>query len=93
MGPRAGSTRRGVELLTLWMQEGDNERWAAVERIHALVNDPNEPAPEDIVVGLLNLSMFLAILVAKAQITDSTGIDLLEVAREVVRKLSLELPE
>jgi len=88
-----GSTRRGVELLTLWMQEGDNERWAVVERIHALVSDPNEPAPEDIIVGLLNLGMFLAVLVAKAQITDSTGIDLLEVAREVVRKLSLELPE
>ena len=90
MDPRTKTTRVGVELLTLWMETGQAERWAAAEHIQQLVADPNEPDAE-IIVGLLNLGMFLAITAAKA--AGAPDHEMLDGARQIVRTISAGLPE
>jgi hypothetical protein len=81
-----GSTRVGIECLTLWME---SDRHFAIDHVRRLMDDPEGPGAYGPIVGLLNLSMLLAVELAKAQGAE----DVKEWAREYLRNLSAQLPD
>ena len=83
------STRVAIECLTLWMEQ---DRQGAAKYIARLGHDPEGPGADGIVVGLLNLSTFLVLQVAKER-GATTAEELVEGAREYLRALSCDLPE
>ena len=80
------STRVGIEFLTVWL-EGDKQ--FATEHINRVLKDPDGPGADKAIVGLLNLSMLLALQLAKAQGAEN----LEEWVRKYLSNLSATLPE
>lgn len=87
--PRTAATRVAVECLTLWLEPGVEARHNAASHISDLMHDEGGLGSNQVVTGLLNLSMFLALELAKERGAE----DLLEGAREYLRGLSPRLPE
>jgi hypothetical protein len=86
MNPITASTRIGIEFLTVWL-EGDKQ--FATEHINRVLKDPDGPGADKAIVGLLNLSMLLALQLAKAQGAEN----LEEWVRNYLSNLSTTLPE
>jgi hypothetical protein len=86
MNPVTASTRVGIEFLTVWL-EGDKQ--FATEHINRVLKDPDGPGADKAIVGLLNLSMLLALQLAKAQGAEN----LEEWVRKYLSNLSTTLPE
>jgi hypothetical protein len=86
MNPVTASTRVGIEFLTVWL-EGNKQ--FATEHINRVLKDPDGPGADKAIVGLLNLSMLLALQLAKAEGAE----DLQEWARKYLSNLSAQLPE
>jgi hypothetical protein len=86
MNPITASTRVGIEFLTVWL-EGDKQ--FATEHINRVLKDPDGPGADKAIVGLLNLSMLLALQLAKAQGAEN----LEEWVRKYLSNLSTTLPE
>ena len=86
MNPITASTRVGIEFLTVWL-EGDKQ--FATEHINRVLKDPDGPGADKAIVGLLNLSMLLALQLAKAQGAEN----LEEWVRNYLSNLSTTLPE
>ena len=86
MNPVTASTRVAIEFLTVWL-EGDKQ--FATEHINRVLKDPDEPGADKVIVGLLNVSMLLAVQLAEAQ-----GAEILEEwVRKYLSNLSAKLPE
>jgi len=86
MNPVTASTRVAIEFLTVWL-EGDKQ--FATEHINRVLKDPDEPGADKVIVGLLNVSMLLAVELAEAQ-----GAEILEEwVRKYLSNLSAKLPE
>ena len=86
MNPVTASTRVGIEFLTVWL-EGDKQ--FATEHINRVLKDPDGSGADKAIVGLLNLSMLLALQLAKAQGAEN----LEEWVRRYLSNLSATLPE
>ena len=84
--PVTAHTRIGVECLTLWMEP---DRVGAALHIALLKQDPDEA--DGMIVGLLNLSHKLLLKLAKEQ--GATPYDVRKKCHEILRELSLKLPE
>jgi hypothetical protein len=70
----------------VWL-EGDKQ--FATEHINRVLKDPDEPGADKVIVGLLNVSMLLAVELAEAQ-----GAEILEEwVRKYLSNLSAKLPE
>jgi hypothetical protein len=80
------STRVAIEFLTLWME---SDRQSAAEHIAHVLDDPNGPGAQSVIVGQLNLGMLLVFELAHAQGAE----DIRERAGEILRNLSPRLPE
>jgi hypothetical protein len=87
--PATASTRVAIECLTLWMEQ---DRLGAAMHITRLRHDPEGPGADGIILGLLNLSTFLVLQVAKER-GATTAEELVEGARKYLRALSRDLPE
>jgi hypothetical protein len=83
------TTRVAVECLTLWLQ---SDRQRAVDHIADLATDPGGPGPTNIIVGLLNLSSWLVLTLAKER-GAATDDELREKAGDILRDFSRQLPE
>jgi hypothetical protein len=79
-------TRVGVECLTLWMEP---DRVSAALHIALLKQDPDEA--DSMLVGLLNLSHKLLLKLARER--GATPYDVRKKCHEILRDLSLKLPE
>jgi hypothetical protein len=86
MNPVTASTRVAIEFLTVWL-EGDKQ--FATEHINRVLKDPDEPGADKVIVGLLNVSMLLAVELAEAQ--DAEILE--EWVRKYLSNLSAKLPE
>jgi hypothetical protein len=86
MNPVTASTRVAIEFLTVWL-EGDKQ--FATEHINRVLKDPDEPGADKVIVGLLNVSMRLAVELAEAQGAET----LEEWVRKYLSNLSAKLPE
>ena len=86
MNPVTASTRVGIEFLTVWL-EGDKQ--FAIEHINRVLKDPDGPGADKVIVGLLNVSMRLAVELAEAQGAEN----LEEWVRKYLSNLSAKLPE
>jgi hypothetical protein len=86
MNPVTASTRIAIEFLTVWL-EGDKQ--FATEHINRVLKDPDGPGADEAIVGLLNLSMLLAVELAQAQGAE----DLQERIGKYLSNLSARLPE
>lgn len=84
------ATRMAVEFLTLWLEP---DRDAAAAHIASVVHDLDQPdAAVLAMAGQLNLGVFLLYMLAKER--GATGeTELQDKAREILRELSLRLPE
>jgi hypothetical protein len=60
--PASASARVAVECLTLWLEQ---DRQRAIDHISNLDADPAGPGPTNLIVGLLNLSAWLVLTLAK----------------------------
>ena len=80
------STRVGIEFLTVWLE---SDKQFAREHIYRVLKDPDGPGADSALVGLLNLSMLLALELTKAHGAD----DVQEWARKYLSNLSVQLPE
>ena len=86
MNPVTASTRVAIEFLTVWL-EGDKQ--FATEHINRVLKDPDGSGADEAIVGLLNVSMLLAVELAEAQ-----GAEILEEwVRKYLSNLSAKLPE
>jgi len=90
MNPGTEATRVAIECLTLWIEPGKAARVAAAEHIAAIQHNPGGPGPDQIIKGLLNLSMFFE-LVKERGVERQEDYD--AKAREVLQNLSPRLPE
>jgi hypothetical protein len=86
--PATAASRVAVECLTLWLEQ---DRQRAVDHIAALELDPDGPGANTIIVGLLNLSSWLVLTLAKEwgaatddELREKAGV----VLREFLRQLS-----
>jgi hypothetical protein len=87
-GPNT-ATRIAIEFLTLWMEQ---DREGAIEHIGGMLDEPNAPSPEAIIAGQCNLSMALAIKLAKER--GALTLDELRTKTgEIIQELSLELED
>ena len=86
MNPVTASTRVGIEFLTVWLE---GYKQFATEHINRVLKDPDGPRADKAIVGLLNLSMLLALELAKAQGAEN----LKEWVRKYLSNLSATLPE
>jgi hypothetical protein len=88
--PGTAATRVAVECLTLWLEPA-SERLNAAKHIAELAHDPDGPGADRIITGLLNLSMWLVLDLAKER--GATAEDMRERAMEYLRDFSRQLPE
>ncbi len=89
--PATDATRVAIELLTLWLEPGDDARLNAARHITKLTRDPEGPGAEHIIAGLLNLNMMTLLSLVKAQGADAG--DMLDRAQAILREWSPQLPE
>jgi hypothetical protein len=87
--PATAATRVAVECLTLWLEQ---DRQRAVDHIANLELDPGGQGGTTIIVGLLNLSSWLVLTLAKER-GAATDDELREKAGDVLRDFSRQLPE
>jgi hypothetical protein len=87
--PKTEAIRVAIECLTLWMEPGPEARVDAVEHIVRLQYDPDSPGGNNVIPGLLNLSMMLLLSLAEEQGAE----DIQQRAREILREWSPQLPE
>jgi hypothetical protein len=87
--PASANARVAVECLTLWL-EPDRQR--AIDHIAALEADPSGPGPTSLIVGLLNLSSWLALTFASSQ-GATTDDELREKAGVILREFLRQLSE
>ena len=86
--PATNATRVAIECLTLWLEPGPEARARAVEHIASLQYDPGSPGSDNIIAGLLNLSMMLIMNLAREQ-----GAEHIDTrAHEILQELSAQLP-
>jgi hypothetical protein len=86
MNPVTTSTRVAIEFLTVWLE---SDKQFATEHIYRVLKDPDGPGADMAIVGLLNLSMLLALELAKERGAE----DLQEWARKYLSNFSAQLPE
>jgi hypothetical protein len=86
MPPTTTSTRVAVERLTLWLER---DRAGAALHIAQLRQNPEET--DEMIVGLLNLSHKLLLKLARER--GATPYDVRKKCHEILRDLSLKLPE
>jgi hypothetical protein len=84
--PATDATRVAIEFLTLWI--GPDRQFAA-EHIVQVTHDPDGPGSTQAIVGLLNLSMLLALQLAKA----NGATDYLAWVGDHLRRMSPDLPD
>ena len=87
--PKTEAMRVAIECLTLWMEPGPEARVTAVEHIARLQYDPDSPGGNNVIPGLLNLSMMLVLRLASEQGAD----DLAQRAHEILQETSSQLPD
>jgi hypothetical protein len=80
------ATRVAIEFLMLWIE---SDRSFAAEHIAGVLHDPDSPGREQVISGLLNLSMFLGFELAKA----NGAADYPAWIREHLAHISPRLPE
>jgi len=80
------ATRVAIEFLTLWMEPN---RPSAAAHFLRVLDDPGGPGRDQVIAGLLNLSMILAFDLAKA----NDAADYPAGVGEYLRRHSPELPE
>jgi hypothetical protein len=88
INPATAATRVAIECVTLWLE---SDRQSAAEHIARLQHDPDGPGADSIIVGLLNLSHFLVLMLAKER--GASGDDLVERARGILQDMSRGFPE
>jgi hypothetical protein len=87
--PATANTRTAIEFLTLWMEQDGVGAPAYIERV---LNDPNGPGPRSIIAGQCNLSMLLALALAKER-GAVTAEELWTEVGEILQELSRNLPD
>jgi hypothetical protein len=87
--PATATTRVAVECLTLWLEQ---DRQRAIDHIANLELDPHGSGPTNIIVGLLNLSSWLVLTLAKER-GAATDDELRQKAGDILRDFSRQLPE
>ena len=87
--PKTEAIRVAIECLTLWMEPGPEARVDAVGHILRLQYDPDSPGGNNVIPGLLNLSMMLLLSLAEEQGAE----DIPQRAREILQEWSPQLPE
>lgn len=85
------ATRVAIECLTLWLEPGQEARHRAAEHIADVT--PDTESKNQLIGGLLNLSMLLVLKLAKETNPAATDDDLLERAGDILRHWSPRLPE
>ena len=88
--PATGATRIAIELSTVWIEAADNSRQRAAEHIAHLLDEEREDA-RSMIVGLLNLSEFALLFLAKER--GATAENLRQKALEILQEWSPQLPE
>jgi hypothetical protein len=87
---RTAAVRTAIEFLTVWMEP---DHAAAAVYITDVIHDPDQPeAAGAAVTGLLNLSKILLFKLAREQGATSDA-EIQGKAGEILRELSLRLPE
>jgi hypothetical protein len=88
MNPATASIRVAVECVTVWLQ---SDRQSAAKYIAHLRHDPDGPGADTMITGLVSLSQFLVLMLAKER---GAGADeMVEEARGILQGLSRRLPE
>jgi hypothetical protein len=88
MNPATASIRVAVECVTLWLE---SDRESAAKYVAHLLHDPDGPGAETMIAGLVSLSQFLVLMLAKER--GAGADDLVEKARGILQGLSWRLPE
>jgi hypothetical protein len=88
MNPATASIRVAVECVTLWLE---SDRQSAGKYIAHLLHDPDGPGADTMIAGLVSLSQYLVLLLAKER--GASADDLVETARGILQGLSWRLPE
>jgi len=89
-GDATAATRVAVELLNVWLDRG-TPPIHAVQYIYSVLDAPETPATNHVILGQLRLAELLLLILAKAQ-----GANLYEArakAHELLQWLSESLPE
>jgi hypothetical protein len=86
--PATAATRLAIECVTLWMEP---DRQLAAESIAEIQYDPDGPGADTIIVGLLNVSHLLVLMLAKER--GAGDDDLVDKARSILQTMSRELPD
>ncbi len=89
------NTRVAIELLTLWLEPGEEARYRAAAHILQVLGEPTDEGAlahaTEVVAGLLNLSMLLVVRLAHEQGADRDA--MLEVAGDILRAIAPNIPE
>jgi hypothetical protein len=88
MNPATASVRVAVECVTVWLE---SDRQTAGRYIAHLLHDPDGPGADTMIAGLVSLSEFLVLMLAKER--EAGDDDLVETARSILQGLSRRLPE
>jgi hypothetical protein len=88
MNTATASIRVAVECVTLWLE---SDRESAAKYVAHLLHDPDGPGADTMIAGLVSLSQFLVLMLAKERGADAD--DLVEKARGILQGLSRDLPE
>jgi hypothetical protein len=87
--PKTEAMRVAIECLTLWMEPGPEARVSAVDHILRLQYDPDSPGGNNVIPGVLNLSMMLVLRLAREQGAE----DLAQRAHEILHETSSQRPD
>lgn len=82
------SIRVAVECVTLWLE---SDRQSAAKYVAHLRHDPDGPGADTMIAGLVSLSHFLVLMLAKER--GAGADDLVDKARGILQGLSQSLPE
>jgi hypothetical protein len=88
MNPATASIRVAVECVTVWLE---SDRQSAATYIAHLLHDPDGPGADTMITGLVSLSEFLVLMLAKER--GASADDSVEKARGILQGLSQRLPE
>jgi hypothetical protein len=87
--PKTEAMRVAIECLTLWMEPGPEARVSAADHILRLQYDPDSPGGNNVIPGVLNLSMMLVLRLAREQGAE----DLAQRAHEILHETSSQRPD
>jgi hypothetical protein len=88
MNPATASIRVAVECVTVWLE---SDRQSAAKYVAHLLHDPDGPGADTMITGLVSLSHFLVLTLAREH---GAGVDdMVEKAQGILQGLSQRLPE